>query len=166
MPLCCRLHSKFVFVRSADRLCSETLRLKADGWHAVRSITCTQHAWCMPIMSPHVLTGFCINMYLAEIAKTSRTLRESDINFKVSKGDYRVLLRVSLPKARKTAPMGALEGTSYSTSMPSSIDSIRLFPTDIHRCWLGCLCSKAKCSSLLLPVNAHYSVRGPSALDE
>ena len=134
-----------------------------------RWLACRQkyhlHTTCL-VHANHVLTGFCINMHLAEIAKTSRTLRESDINFKVSKGDYRVLLRVSLPKARKTAPMGALEGMSYSTSMPSSIDSIRLFPTDIHRCWLGCLCSKAKCSSLLLPVNTHYSVRGPSALNK
>jgi hypothetical protein len=52
---------------------------------------------------------------------------------------------------RKTAPIGALEGTSYSTSMPSSSDSMRSWPTGIHRCWLRCLCSQAKCSSSLLP---------------
>ena len=63
----------------------------------------------------------------------------------------RSISTAGLPMLRKTAPIGALEGTSYSTSMPSSSDSMRSCPTDIHRCWLRGLCSQAKCSSPLLP---------------
>ena len=50
--------------------------------------------------------------------------------------------------------MAALEGTSYSTSMPSSLDSMRSCPMDIHRCWFRCLRSNAKCPFGLPPVNA------------
>lgn len=58
---------------------------------------------------------------------------------------------------RKTMPMGALEATLYSTSMFSSIDSSRPWPTAIH---LLCCCellggrSNANASwSLLSPVH-------------